>query len=63
MSSLDFVSSGCYNIPSFGKVANLLIFIVEHDIWKKDMDLENTKKIVKEFKERMGVEIKRQEKL
>jgi len=27
------------------------------------MDLENTKKIVKEFKERMGVEIKRQEKL
>lgn len=27
------------------------------------MDLENTRKIVKKFKERMGVEIKRQEKL
>ena len=50
-------------VLSFGKVADLLTFIVEYNIWKKDIDLENTRKIVKKFKERMGVEIKRQEKL
>jgi len=37
--------------------------MVEHDIWEKDIDLKNTRKVVKEFKEKMGIEIKRQKKL
>ena len=38
-------------------------FIVEHDIWKKGKDLENARKALKEFEERMNVEVRRQEKL
>jgi len=37
--------------------------MVEHDIWEKDMDLKNTRKIVKEIEERISVKIKRQKKL
>ena len=37
-------------------------FIVEHDIWKKGKDLENARKALKEFEERMNVEVRRQEK-
>jgi len=33
--------------------------MVEHDIWEKDMDLKNTRKIVKEIEERISVKIKR----
>ena len=38
-------------------------FTVEYDSWEKEEDLENVKKIVVEFEERMNVEVRRQEKL
>jgi len=36
---------------------------MEHDIWEKEENLENARKIVEEFKGRMNVEVRRQEKL
>ena len=33
-------------------------FTVEHDSWKKEKDLENTKEAVTEFEERMSTEFK-----
>jgi len=38
-------------------------FIAEHNSWKKEEDLENTKKLVAELEKRMNVEVRRQEKL
>ena len=38
-------------------------FIVEHDTWERKEDLENTKEVLEEFKERMDAEIRKQEKL
>ena len=38
-------------------------FITEYDSWKKKKDLENTKKVVKEFERRINVEVRRQKKL
>ena len=38
-------------------------FIVEYDSWEKKEDLENTKEIVAEFKERINIEVRRQKKL
>ena len=38
-------------------------FIAEHDSWKKEEDLENTKELVVELEKRMNVEVRRQEKL
>ena len=38
-------------------------FIVEYDSWEKKKDLENTKKVVKEFERRVNVEVRRQKKL
>ena len=35
----------------------------EQDSWEKEEDLENTRESVEEFKERMNVEVRRQEKL
>ena len=37
--------------------------MVKNNIWKKKKDLENTKKLVDEFKERISPEIRWQEKL
>ena len=37
--------------------------MIEHDSWKKEKDLENTKELVEEFEERMNTEVRRQEKL
>ena len=37
-------------------------FTAEHNSWEKEEDLENTKKLVIEFKERMNTEVRRQEK-
>ena len=34
------------------------VFTTENDIWKKEKDLENVKKLVDEFEERMNTEIK-----
>jgi len=34
-----------------------------HNSWEKEEDLENTKELVVEFKRRMKVEVRRQEKL
>jgi len=34
-------------------------FIVEYNSWKKEEDLENTKEVVAEFKERINTEIRR----
>jgi len=34
-------------------------FTVGHDSWKKEEDLENTKKVVAEFERRMNVEVRR----
>ena len=38
-------------------------FIVKHDSWEREKDLENTKEVVAEFEERMSIEVRRQEKL
>ena len=35
-------------------------FIVEHNIWEKEEDLENAKKVVVEFERRMNTEVRRQ---
>ena len=37
--------------------------MVEHNSWEKEEDLENTKELVAEFKRRMEVEVRQQEKL
>ena len=34
------------------------VFTTENNIWKKEKDLENVKKLVDEFEERMNIEIK-----
>ena len=34
------------------------MFTTENNIWKKEKDLENVKKLVDEFEERMNIEIK-----
>ena len=36
-------------------------FMAENDTWKKKEDLENAKKLVDEFKERLNVKVRRQE--
>jgi len=36
---------------------------VEHDIWEKREDLENTREVLEEFEGRMNVKVRRQEKL
>ena len=33
-------------------------FTPENDTWEKEKDLENTRKLVDEFKERMSIEVK-----
>ena len=38
-------------------------FIVEHNSWEKEEDLENAKEIVAKFEKRMNTEVRRQEKL
>ena len=38
-------------------------FTAEYDSWEKEKDLENTKKVIAEFEERMNAEVRRQEKL
>ena len=38
-------------------------FIVEYNSWEKKEDLENTKEIVAEFKERINMEVRSQKKL
>ena len=37
--------------------------MVEHNIWKKDEDLENVKEAVVEFEGKMSIKVRRQEKL
>ena len=37
--------------------------MVEHDIQKKKKDLENVKKVIVEFEEKMNIEVRQQEKL
>ena len=36
---------------------------MEYDIWKKEENLENAKKAVVEFKKRLSIEVRKQEKL
>ena len=36
-------------------------FTAESDIWEKEKDLENAKELVNEFKERLEIEVRRQE--
>ena len=36
-------------------------FMVEHDIWEKEEDLENTKELVDKFEKRISVKVGRQE--
>jgi len=38
-------------------------FTAKNDIWEKEQDLENIRKIVEEFKRRINIEVRRQEKL
>jgi len=38
-------------------------FTVEYDSWKREKDLENVKETITEFKKRVNVEVRRQEKL
>lgn len=37
-------------------------FMMKHNIWKNKKNLENMKEIITEFKERISVEVKKQEK-
>ena len=37
--------------------------MAEHDNWKKEKNLENTKEVVAKFKEKINAEVRRQEKL
>ena len=37
--------------------------MAKYDIWEKKKDLENMKKVVAEFKERINAEVRQQEKL
>jgi len=36
---------------------------VEHDSWKREEDLENTKEVVAKFERKINAEVRRQEKL
>ena len=36
---------------------------MESDIWEREENLENTKKLVNEFKGRLGTEVRRQKKI
>jgi len=38
-------------------------FTAENNIWKKEKDLKNARKIVIKFKEKLSIEVKKQEKL
>jgi len=38
-------------------------FIVEHDTWEREENLENTKEVVAKFEKKMSVEVRSQEKL
>ena len=38
-------------------------FTAENNIWKKEEDLKNTRKIVIKFKGKLSIEVKKQEKL
>jgi len=38
-------------------------FTAEHDMWEKRVDLRHAKEVLDEFKRRMNVEVRRQEKL
>ena len=38
-------------------------FIAEHDTWERKEDLGNARELLKEFKERMNAEVRRQEKI
>jgi len=38
-------------------------FITEHDTWEKEENLENAKEVVIEFKKRINMEVRQQEKL
>ena len=38
-------------------------FMVEYNTWEKEKDLENARGVVEEFKEKMSMEIRRQERL
>jgi len=38
-------------------------FMVEHDSWKKEKDLENAKELVAKFEKRINAKVRRQEKL
>jgi len=33
-------------------------FIVEHDMWEREEDLENVKEVVAEFEERLNTEVR-----
>ena len=37
--------------------------MAEYDIWERKENLENVKKVVAKFKERLSVEVRRQEKI
>jgi len=38
-------------------------FIIEYNIWEREEDLENTKEVVTEFKEKLNAEVRQYEKL
>ena len=38
-------------------------FMAENNIWEKEKDLENTRKLVEEFEGRLGTEVRRQERV
>ena len=37
--------------------------MAEYDIWERKQNLENVKKVVAKFEERLSVEVRRQEKI
>ena len=38
-------------------------FMAEYNTWEKEKDLENARGVIEEFKEKMSMEIRRQERL
>ena len=38
-------------------------FITEHNTWEREKDLENIRKVVVKFEERLNIKVRRQEKL
>jgi len=64
--SLNLEGGKIFNKRKIREIVKYLIcwkrFTVENNIWEREKDLENMKKSVAKFKERLSTEVKKQEK-